>query len=287
MQARPSNRIAALLVGALLIPGPGALEAQEEPRDTLRSDQEGVLVRGRVVDLSSSRPLPAASVVLEHLEDPEGGWSGLTDSVGVFRAPRLPPAEYTIRVEALGFDPLEHRLALAGYGSADLQIELAPAALELEPIVVVSRRRTRLENAGFYERRERGFGHSLTREEIEERQAMFVTDLVRTMPGVTVTPGTMGRGGVLRMRGGCEPDVVLDGVRLSAPVRLDDILSVNDLEGIEIYSGSTTPMQYSRSSCGTVLAWTRDPGTGDGKPWSWKRVGAAAGFLLLGWLLAG
>ena len=292
MQARQPVRLirrAVLVAGVALVAADGRPSlAQDTPTDTLRSDQEGVQVRGRVADLTTGRALPAASIRLVDVERlDQAAWEGLSDTLGVFVAPRLPPASYQIEVEALGFRSLLHFVTLAGYGSADLQIDLAPAALELEPIVVVSRRRTRLETAGFYDRRQRGFGHTLTREEIEARRVMMVTDLVRTMPGVRVTPGTMGRGGIIQMRGGCVPEVILDGVRMSQPVRLDDILSVADLEGIEIYSGASAPTEFSRSSCGTVLAWTRDPGSTGGSPWSWKRAGAAAGLIILGFLLTG
>jgi len=273
------------LAFALLL-GPASAAAQAPLADTLRSDQEAVLVRGRVTDLTSGHPLPSASVQALDLE--AGGrlaWEGLSDSTGTFQGPRLLPSTYQLHVTALGYRTLTHVVVLSGYGVADLQVDLVPAALELEPIVVVSRRRSRLETAGFYERRNRGFGHSFTRAEIEARRPGFVSDIVRTMPGVTVGPGRMGGGGLIRMRGGCVPDVILDGVPLSGPVRLDDILTVDNLEGIEVYSGASSPIEYSRSTCGTVLAWTRDPSGATGRPWNWKRAGAAAGFLLLGILL--
>lgn len=264
----------------------GALVAQDPSSDTVPSDQEGVRVIGRVTDRTTERPLPSVSVRLIDVDD-EGrlAWEGTSDSTGTFRAPRLRPSTYEVRVEALGYGDLTHSVSLSGYGVTELLVELSPAALELDPLVVVSRRRSRLESAGFYERRRRGFGHTLTRQEIEDRHPSMVTDLLRPMAGVTVAPGALGTGGIIRMRGGCIPDVILDGARLSAPVRLDNLLSVSDLEGLEVYSGSTTPAQYSHSSCGTVLAWTRDPGSTDGRPWSWKRAGAAAGFLLLSILL--
>lgn len=275
-----------VLASVLALAGAWALEAQEP--DTLRSDQEGVLLRGRIVDLTTQRPIPNASVRLLDLDaDERLAWSGMTDSTGVFRGQRLPPSVYGVEAEALGYSSLFHTVDISGYGVADLDIELSPDALELDPLVVVTRQRSRLELAGFFRRRDRGFGHSLTRDEIEARQAGFVSDLIRTMPGVTVSPRVMGAGGVLRMRGGCVPDVILDGVRLSQPVALDDILTIEDLEGLEVYSGATSPVEYSHSSCGTVLAWTRDPGRSGGEPWSWKRIGAAAGFLLLGFLLTG
>jgi hypothetical protein len=268
----------------LALAGTGTVAAQAP--DTLRSDQEGVQVRGRIIDLTTQRPLPSASIRFTDLsQDGRPVWEGLSDSAGVFQGPRLPPSAYGIEVEALGYSPLSHVFDVSGYGFADLAIELSSEALELEPLVVVTRRRSRLESAGFYQRRNRGFGHSMNREEIEARHPMFVSDLMRTMPGITVAPGRMGSGGVLRMRGGCLPDVILDGVRLTQPVVLDDVLAVADVEGIEVYSGSTSPVEYSRSTCGTVLAWSRDPDPTGGRPWSWKRAGAAAGFLLLGFLL--
>ncbi|MEX2466020.1 MAG: TonB-dependent receptor plug domain-containing protein [Gemmatimonadota bacterium] len=272
----------------LVLAGTGAVSAQAPPPDTLRSDQEGVLVRGHITDLTTQRPLPSVSIRLVD-RDGEGriAWAGMSDSVGVFQGPRLTPSTYEVEVEALGYSTMSHTIALSGYGAVDLAIELAPSALELDPLIVVTRRRSKLEASGFYDRRERGFGHSLTRDEIQARQPAFVSDLFRTMAGVSVSPRTLGGGGLIRMRGGCVPDVILDGVRLSGPVRLDDLLGVADVEGLEVYSGSTSPPQYSRSTCGTVLAWSRDPGTADGKPWSWKRAGAAAGFLLLGFLLTG
>ena len=280
------SSISVALTVAFLVPL--GVFGQAEPRDSIPPEQEAVQIRGQVSDIVTGRPLTAASVEVFDLEsDGALAWQGMSDSTGTFLGPRLLPSLYQIRAGALGYQSISHMVPLSGYGSVDLAIDLSPEALELEPLVVVTRRRTALELNGFYDRRRRGFGHSLNRAEIEARRVMQVTDLVRTIPGVTVTPGYLGRGGVLQMRNGCVPDVILDGVRMSSPVRLDEILQVQDLEGIEVYSGATSPMQYSHSSCGTVMAWTRQPGSTGGSPWTWKRAGAAAGFLLLGILLTG
>lgn len=265
--------------------GPLGVSGQDVPRDSIPDGEEAVLLQGRVTDLLTHRPLAGATIIVTDLDGRRVVWEGASGSDGFFVGPRLGPSLYQVRAEALGYASVDHILPLSGYGRADLQVELGPEALELEPLVVVTRQRTRLETAGFYERRQRGFGHSLNRAEIEARNPTFVTDLVRMMPGVTVSPGIMGGGGVLRMRGGCVPDVIMDGVRMAQPVRLDDVLQVSDLEGIEVYSPGSSPLQYSHSNCGTVLAWTRDPTPTGGSPWSWKRAGAAAGFLLLGFFL--
>lgn len=276
---------ALLLSGAVVTTGPQKGHAQEP--DSLRSDEEGVLIRGSVEDQTTGRALPSVEVRFVDTDDDRLAWQGASDSTGTFTSPRIRAGSYAVEVNALGFQSLRHELSLSGYGAALLEIALVPTAIELEPIIVVSRRQSKLERAGFYTRRERGFGHTFTREEIEARNVIFVTDLARTVPGVTVAPYTLGGGGALRMRGGCVPDVVLDGVRLSGPVRIDDLLTVQNLEGIEFYHGVTAPVQYARSSCGTILAWTREPGAAGGSPWTWKRAGVAGGLLLLGVLLIG
>ncbi len=278
------TRISVAVTAALL--GPVTASGQGAPQDTVRADEEAVRVRGLVTDITTQRPLEFVEIEVFDFEDePRLAWEGVSDSIGAFTGPRLRPSLYQVRAVALGYQTLTHMVALSGYGIADLRIEMSPEALELEPLVVVTRQRSRLETSGFYERRQRGFGHSLDRADIEARRPTYVTDLVRMMPGVSVSPGLMGGGGILRMRGGCIPEVIMDGVRMVQPVRLDDVLQVSDLEGLEVYGPGTSPLEYSHSNCGTVLAWTRDPGSADGRPWSWKRAGAAAGFILLGFFL--
>lgn len=278
------TRISVAVTAALL--GPVAASGQGVSQDSVPSDEEAVRVRGIVTDITTRRPLQFAEIEIFDFEDePRLAWEGVSDSTGSFFGPRLRPSLYQVRAVALGYQTLTHMVALSGYGTTDLQIDMSPEALELEPLVVVTHQRSRLESAGFYERRQRGFGHSLNRAEIEERHPTYVTDLMRMMPGVSVAPGRMGGGGILRMRGGCIPEVIMDGVRMVQPVRLDDVLQVSDLEGIEVYGPGSSPLEYSHSNCGTVLAWTRDPGTTNGRPWSWKRAGAAAGFILLGFFL--
>jgi hypothetical protein len=278
------NRISVAVTAALL--GPVTASGQSAPQDSIRPDQEAVRVRGFVTDIATQRPLQLVEIEVFDFENERRlAWEGVSDSMGAFVGPRLPPSLYQVRAVALGYQTLTHMVALSGYGIAEIQIEMSPEALELEPLVVVTRQRSRLEAAGFYERRQRGFGHSLDRADIEERRPTYVTDLMRMMPGVSVAPGMMGGGGILRMRGGCIPEVIMDGVRMVQPVRLDDVLQVSDLEGLEVYGPGASPLEYSHSNCGTVLAWTRDPGSTDGRPWSWKRAGAAAGFILLGFFL--
>ncbi len=253
------------------------------------SGERGVVITGVVTDQISGDALPAAHISIapadaELAEDlaEEGEdvtWEGETNEDGLFRTERIAIGVYQIQITSVGFTSASQVGIFLEDGTVELTAELAPQALELEGIVVTVTRQSRLENAGFYDRRQLGFGHSFTRDEIEARGPSRVSDLFMGIPGARV----ISRGGIqrpdVRLRGGCVPDVVLDGVPLSGPVRVDELLTVHDLEALEVYHGATSPMQYSRSTCGTILAWTRPPARAEGASWSWGRVLAAAGFV--------
>lgn len=261
------------------VASPGVLRAQAA--DTLFLDPEGVTVMGSVLDVRTKSGLPAAEVRLLALDPAAIAWRTLTDSVGSFRTPRLEPGEYGVEVVALGYATASARVTLTGHGALEVQVELVPAAVALDPIFVTASRPSRLESSGFYARRDRGVGRSITHTEMEARGLRRVDAVFRAMGGVTIQPRSDGTSYV-RMRGGCQPEVVLDGVRLGPVNRIEDVLSVDALEGIEVFGPGSTPPQYSRSNCGTILAWSREPGVDAGsRPFSWRRLGVAAGFVAL------
>ena len=254
--------------------------ARAQASDTLYLDPDGVMVVGEVLDIMTQRGLSVAEVRClpsrrlprrgqrAGLLTPEPGgaiaWRELSDSVGLFRTRRLLAG------------------VLAGHGSVDrsIWVELAPEAIRLDPILVTAARPSRLERNGFYERRDRGLGRSVTRTEMLARGLIRIENVFRMLPGVSVIPRA-GGGSFLRMRGGCQPDVVIDGVRLGPVPRIEDVLSVESVEGIEVFGPGATPVQYSRSNCGVVLAWSREPGAEGGTSLSWWSVAAAVGFAAL------
>jgi outer membrane cobalamin receptor len=120
-----------------------------------------------------------------------------------------------------------------------------------------------------------GIGRFLDRAAIERTNAGIATDLLTTMPNVDVRPVivagqfvmTTRRRVLLRnVRGEpCEPDVWIDGVRVSlsaggaAGTTLDDLVSPTEIVAMEIYSSPMrVPSQYaSLSGCGSLVIWTR------------------------------
>lgn len=245
-------------------------------------------VSGNVRDATNGRPVPEARIWLIAGGAAEARivWSGLTDRNGGWISAPLAAGLLDIQVEALGY-----RNASGPVGSVQgtemfVRVDLFPTPLDMDPLVVVSRRQqSRLETSGFNQRRRQGQGFSITREEFESRHPARPSDVFRMIPGVSVQPGRRGASGELRYRG-CSPDLVLDGVPLVGATAVDDILTVMDIEAVEVQSGVMFPSRGMGSACGTVMIWTREGSREElGRPMTWRRAGVVAGLVLLTILL--
>lgn len=97
----------------------------------------------------------------------------------------------------------------------------------------------------------------IARDEIEERKAPFVLDLLRTVPGVVVTQsGSAGKLATVFLRG-ASPDqtlVMIDGVRLTDSLGFTDLSSIStaNVERIEIIRGAQSAM-YGAGAMGGVI----------------------------------
>lgn len=261
---------------------------------------DSLAIRGAVFDRVTGSPVQGARVIFRpvSLEDEVEGAvqvERLTGEDGTFSIPPVPVGTYGMRVDALGYATLEEEFDVTGAGRVEVFVDLVPRALELDPVVAVNIRASKLSRVGFYERRDRGFARSWTRQEIEERGVRRTTDLFRHLAGARVIPsgtGFVGASPVVRFRQGrCAPEVFLDGAPVhgyggGGDVPLDELIQPVDIEGLEVYRGSAGAANpYGNSVCGTILIWTRDAENIDGKPFRWSRVFAAAAFVGLSLLL--
>ncbi|HKP76068.1 MAG TPA: Plug domain-containing protein, partial [Longimicrobiaceae bacterium] len=94
-------------------------------------------------------------------------------------------------------------------------------------------------------------------------RATRTSDLLRRIPGLAFRQTRKG-GFALRGRGGCEPQVYLDGMDVSmfgTATTVDDLVRPEDLEGVEVYGSSSIPVEFIRNTpgdqCGAVMLWTR------------------------------
>lgn len=260
------------LFAVSLAPG---LAAQERPDDA----PEGIRITGTVMDLSTGVIIPAASLQLVPIDQADPSHQALSDEAGRFELRDVPAGMFRLDLQALGYHEMAEQIEVGERGPVDIRIEIVPQALELEPVVVTVTRRGYLERTGFFTRRQRGVGTHFTRDQFVQRASFQVSDVFRTIPGARVIerPG-MGRTADVSFRGGCRPDVFIDGIQTVPGTSVDEILAVQDVEAMEVYRGATVPVEFSRGSCGAVVVWTREPGQGT-RPFSWRRLLAGVGFV--------
>ncbi len=195
-------------------------------------------------------PLPRATA---YLLDPAGVdvARALTDSRGRFRFDGLAEARYTLAVELVGFETV--RQSVEPGTELELTLELAPVREQ----VVVTATRTQAPSGQL------GANTTvLTEEVIANRQAVPLSDLLRSAVGVAVVrSGGHGTITSLFVRGG-ESDhnkVLLDGVPLNEPGGAFNFanLSLENIERVEVVRGPQSALFGSDAVASVVQLFTR------------------------------
>jgi hypothetical protein len=186
-----------------------------------------------------------------------------TASGGTFRLDRLPDGSWTLEARAIGYEPARVPVVLAQRADAVATLVLDRRAAALDRVVVHGRAPESLATIGFLARRRTNIGGAfLGPSELADRQARTVTDMLRSVRGVQVRPGTSGFGAVVRGRGDCRPDVFVDGMLAQGGADvIDDLVAPNDLLAVEVYAGpGGTPPEFVPplgGECGAVVLWTK------------------------------
>jgi hypothetical protein len=192
----------------------------------------------------------------------------LTGESGGFSFASLTPGPTLVMLRRLGFAPDSTRVILRAGHIDSLVLVMNVMVAELAGVTIEDEMDARSHRilAGFWERRSRGFGKFMTRDEIDQRDAHDFVDLTRMIPSLHII-NVNGRR-TLRFNGSvqprdCPPQYVVDGMRIEAGS--PDEFSPHDIEALEFYSGpATTPPQFTNRSfshtCGVIVIWTRLPG---------------------------
>ena len=214
-----------------------------------------------IVRDSAGSPIEDATVAIP-------GATTRTDGRGAFRLWTQDVDTVTISVRRLGYTAMSALLAARNRQWDTVLVELDRTSQTLAAVTVkesAARRAVGLRD--FEERRARGLGVFVTREQIASRNTMRPSDVVRTARGVKLVRLRNGVYGVrfvlyANKSPSCAPDIWLDGQRARG-LELDD-LTANDIEAMELYeSWSTLPFEFSQGPtvpCGTIVIWTRIPG---------------------------
>lgn len=229
--------------------------------------QEGT-VAGTVVDAETDEPLPGATVQLI-----EPGLGAATDSEGSFEFTNVAAGTYTVEVSFVGYTPAEEAVEVVSGEITSLNIQLQPAAAEIDEVVVTA---TGVE-------RSREVGTSLSRidaSDFENTGAANPEDvLAGRASGVQVlqNSGQPGSGGTIRFRGnnsltqGNRPIIYVDGIRIQggstpqhtssgqSPSPLNNI-NPQDIESIDVVRGAAATTLYGTEASGGVLRITTRSG---------------------------
>ncbi|HZD04702.1 MAG TPA: TonB-dependent receptor plug domain-containing protein, partial [Longimicrobiales bacterium] len=255
MQPRAHPSLPVLLAA---LPALAAAQTGESARPA-QAAADSLDLLGAVVDAETLAPLEDVAVTLQRQVEPGAATrrslAVVSDLEGRFLFRDLEEGSYRIALERLGYGTVVDTVDYDPSLGLHVEVRLVPEAVELEPMLVAVEARARhLEAAGFYQRRAQGLGRFVTREDIEEQNVLEVTDLLRTMPGVTVRYGSgVFSEPLVLMRGGCLAKVYVDGVPTISPFSLDSMLQPGDVDAIEVYHASELPAQYNTSGCGAVL----------------------------------
>lgn len=220
----------------------------------------------RVVD-DVGRPLAGAGVWVDDR-------SVATDASGRATLAGIKPGVHFVRVRADGYRAESVTLDFPAEARVEIeaQLQVVGELYELPTISVEAERQIpHLRRAGYYRRRQAGFGTFLERDQAATWDHLpDVTHLLRGVRGITVV--WQGAGYVIRSsrgsiglgaRGSCVPQVVVDG--MPWPASELNGLPASEVEAIEVYAGgATSPPQFafsaSGTSCGTVVIWRRRGG---------------------------
>jgi hypothetical protein len=190
-----------------------------------------------------------------------------SDSVGHFLLAGLPAGNVSVSFRRLSYAPVILTIAVAAADTEEVKVTLGVVAQELKGVVVQAHPDQLRQLVAFETRRKRGIGHFITRDQIEDRHPLMLSDMLRTIPGAILINADNGRTSVRFSRvarNNCPPQFFVDGVEVTG-FSIDD-MPPGDVEGVELYAGAAgLPPEYNRlhgtSICGTVIIWTRIPST--------------------------
>lgn len=220
------------------------------------------ILTGRVTDLAGA-PVAQAQIAVEG-----GNQIAMTGDDGTFVLRGLASGTTAAIVRKVGYAPAMRTVNLRAAEPQRLGVVLAMGARVLNTVTVTGKMDQALKQVGFTERRNMGMRSGfMLPDEIEKRQAKYLTDLFRTIPGFKVTQSGLGQivEGTRSSMGGGQSgcvNVFVDRVAFeqTSPGDLDAAYPVGMIGAIETYaSASETPAEFQMPGrgCATIVAWTK------------------------------
>lgn len=241
------------------------LPVMANAQDAGEEEEEAGSVFGRILDQDTFQPL--AGVVIR-ITVPDGVLQEISGPSGTFLIEGVPVGERVVVMEHIAYGEYAQHVAVEP--GRDLRIEtfMSPRAIQFQPLVV--------EALSEVERRRLTSGFSVNEipsEEIEQaaQTGQHLGDLLRTgMSGIRVRGGMRpGDSLCVEYRGSgagqCdEIAVYLDGVAVADPGQIYSILSLDDIDRVEVLSPLEAVVRYGdRGARGALLVESRLPSLPD------------------------
>ncbi len=209
---------------------------------------------GGIVTDNNQAPIPSAELTLSRKG--ERRREARTGQDGRFVFADVGGGAASLTARRLGYKAVTIDLDVSALTSAtpvDLALEVIPAELDS---VAISMTSGRMRDFNVHKANP-SFGRFFEQAEIEKRRPAYISDLFRTVPGVSLTATAIGNS--VRLRG-CKPTVWVDGIRLPG-AEVDDVASAPDVAGIELYtSWAGLPTEYKdqeTQACGVIVLWSK------------------------------
>lgn len=249
---------------------------------------------GRVLDADTGLPIAGAALQLVSTDGELTPFERISGEGGGFVFGEVPAGRYRLKGERLGYrETVSPFVAIEAGDTVAFEFRMATEAFLLEPLTVTASARPWYEHLTpptlweYYERREHlsalGRGRFLGPEELTVFAGMPVSLAIGTVVGMKAVASE--RGGRFHVLGrrGCDALFFMNGqqVRLRPPELradtnrvgfvpgptslewfMDDFVSMNDVEAIEVYRGaSELPGEFhgfnGNGNCGAVVVWTK------------------------------
>jgi len=216
--------------------------------------RRGVLT-GRVLDKAG---VPLSRVRVSVDGDTAFAMSG---SDGRFTLRSIRPGTRSIMARRLGFEPADAVVAIHSASPTDVTVQLGDFIPVLDTVRIFAPAvQIGLEKVGFTKRKAVGTGYYLTPDDIKNRNALQLPDLL-TMAPMLRRQTVDGRQVIMgRPQGGSNGCVtyIVDGVPWTGG-GIEDFIRPSEIGAIEVYSTGFTPAQFMNAigQCETVAIWTK------------------------------
>jgi hypothetical protein len=191
----------------------------------------------------------------------------MTNDKGEFTMQNLPSGSKVLLARHVGFGAETAPVDLSSLQQQRVTIKLSKFVAIMDPVLVTARRSAALDKIGFNERKKSGFGHYLGPDRIQQMHPVYLTDILRQMPGLRMSYGRNGpvisssRSSGVGLGEGCVQYYVDDmPYREMTPGDVNNFVTGGEVVAVEVYSGISTPgrfFQAGASSCTTIVLWTR------------------------------